>query len=49
VARSSTTPSRISLVAYADQNEQDYQRLLQAVSAGRVLGDRRGSDGALAD
>ena len=24
-------------VAYADQNEQDYQRLLQAVSAGRVL------------
>ena len=24
-------------IAYADQNEQDYQRLLQAVSAGRVL------------
>jgi uncharacterized protein (DUF2252 family) len=24
-------------VAYADQNEQDYQRLLQAISAGRVL------------
>ena len=24
-------------VAYADQNEQDYQRLVQAVSAGRVL------------
>ena len=24
-------------VAYADQNQQDYQRLLQAVSAGRVL------------
>jgi hypothetical protein len=23
-------------VAYADQNEQDHQRLLQAVSAGRV-------------
>jgi hypothetical protein len=23
-------------VAYADQNEQDYQRLRQAVSAGRV-------------
>ena len=24
-------------IAYADQNEEDYQRLLQAVSAGRVL------------
>ena len=24
-------------VAYADQNEQDYQRLLEAISAGRVL------------
>ena len=24
-------------IAYADQNEQDYQRLLKAVSAGRVL------------
>ena len=24
-------------IAYADQNEQDYQRLLQAISAGRVL------------
>jgi hypothetical protein len=24
-------------IAYADQNEQDYQQLLQAVSAGRVL------------
>ena len=24
-------------IAYADQNEQDYQRLLEAVSAGRVL------------
>jgi hypothetical protein len=24
-------------VAYADQNEQDYRRLLEAISAGRVL------------
>jgi hypothetical protein len=24
-------------IAYANQNEQDYQRLLEAVSAGRVL------------
>jgi hypothetical protein len=24
-------------IAYASQNEQDYQRLLEAVSAGRVL------------
>ena len=24
-------------VAYADQNEQDYQRLLEAISAGRIL------------
>jgi hypothetical protein len=24
-------------IAYADQNERDYQRLRQAVSAGRVL------------
>jgi hypothetical protein len=26
-------------IAYANQNEQDYQRLLQAVSAGRALAD----------
>jgi hypothetical protein len=24
-------------IAYADQNQQDYRRLLEAVSAGRVL------------
>jgi hypothetical protein len=24
-------------IAYADQNEKDYQRLLKAISAGRVL------------
>jgi Uncharacterized protein conserved in bacteria (DUF2252) len=24
-------------IAYADQNEQDYRRLLEAISAGRVL------------
>ena len=24
-------------IAYADQNEQDYKRLLEAISAGRVL------------
>ena len=24
-------------VAYADQNEKDYRRLLEAISAGRVL------------
>ena len=35
-ARTSTRRSRVSRAAYADQNELDYERLIEAVHAGEV-------------